>query len=126
MKGLKIMQKKTYNRKEIFEKINNFEEHLKKIESYGLINNSALTSLLKITKELAEENKALKESINVLTGMNTGNVGEAPGCQFFMLKSYRGTPVIFKDGQKFSDDAMKNVSVYWNWDDPNIEVNIEH
>ena len=126
MKGLSKLQKRTYNKREIFEKINNFEEHLKKIESYGLVNNTAMTSLLKLTKQLAEENKALKESIDIITGLNTGNVGESQSCQFFMLKSYRGTPVLFKDGVRISDDLMADLNVAWNKDSDQVEVEINH
>ena len=97
-----------------FEKI---EERLKVFNE--VIGDSLKALILRIDKQnlqisnLIEENKKLREDIEVLTKVTEGNLGEAEQCEFLMLKTYRKNPVIFKDGKLISTNDM--TSTYINW-----------
>ena len=73
---------------------------------------------------LINENKKLREDINVLTKITEGNLGEADQCEFLMLKTYRKDPVIFKDGKLVSTNDMTSSYVHWDKGEKiNVEVN---
>ena len=116
------MEKKTYNKKEIFQKINQFEDHFHKLEQHDNEIYQQLIALMKTIKKLLEENDTLRKDIDMLSRIAQGTLGEASGCQLFVLKSYRNTPVIFKDGKLLSNEEMNDCRISW---DRSGEINVE-
>lgn len=117
------MEKKTYNKREIFQKINDFEEGMHMLAKYNNQMHLDILSLQKTINNLMEENKELRKDIDMLTKITEGNLGDAPACEFFMLKTYRKDPIIYKDGKLISSDNMENVYVRWSpFDKIDVEV----
>lgn len=105
----------------------NFEKLEQRIE---LINDSiskfdtALRVQQVLIKNLSDENKKLREDINVLTKITEGNLGEAEQCEFLMLKTYRKDPVIFKDGKLVSTNDMTSSYIHWDKGEKiSVEIN---
>ena len=109
-----MFEKRTYNRREIKERIDAFEEYLHKLDSYGQNTSIVLKSLVDIVKVLKEENEALSDQIDSLTCLTSGNLGEASGCEFFAMKTYRGNPIIFQDGKLLSNEKTTGFSINWD------------
>lgn len=120
-----MFEKKTYSKKEIYQKINMFEEYMNKLEKYGSENYTQIRTLANAVRDLLKENAELRSQVDMLTRMSEGTLGEAPACQFFMVKSYRGMPVVFKDGKLLSSEKMKDLCVQWDRaeDGMNVEIN---
>lgn len=118
--------KKSKNETQLnFEKI---EERLKVFNE--VIGDSLRALVFRIDKQnlqinnLIEENKKLREDINILTKITEGNLGEAEQCEFLMLKTYRKDPVIFKDGKLVSTNDMTSSYIHWDKGEKiNVEVN---
>lgn len=119
------MEKRTYNRREIFQKINQFEEYMHKFDKYESEQTNQILSLSKMVRDLLHENDNLKKDIDLLTKITEGNLGEAPGCQFFMLKSYRNAPVVIKDGKLLSHERMKSINISWDACESDVSVDID-
>ncbi len=119
-----MFEKRTYSKREIYQKINQFEEYMHRLEQYGSENGNQIKKLANMVRDLLKENSDLRKDIDMLERMSEGTLGEAPACEFFMLKSYRGNPVIFKDGKLISSDGMKDVYVRWDSDERRIDVEI--
>lgn len=109
-----MFQKRTYSRREIFDKINLFEQDLSTIKDTEKDICTALSGLRSMINTLRSENELLCESIDLLTKMNAGTLGESSNCELFMVKSYRNNPIIIKDGKLMSTDAMKSAYVRWD------------
>lgn len=119
-----MFQKRTYSRREIFDKINLFELNLSNIKDTEEDICSSLSGLKLMICALRSENELLRESIDLLTKMNAGTLGESSNCELFMVKSYRNNPIIFKDGKLMSTDAMKSAYIKWDQDKKvSVEVN---
>lgn len=116
--------KKNYNKYELYEKINSFEEDLstiKKSESNIFASINILNTLIKTLKA---ENEALRQDIDVLTKMTAGSLGESSNCELFVVKSYRSDPIIIKDGKVASRDNMDSVYIHWDKGEKvSVEVN---
>ena len=116
--------KKAYNKYELYEKINSFEEDLstiKKSESNIFASINILNTLI---KNLKAENEALRQDIDVLTKMTAGSLGESSNCELFVVKSYRNDPIIIKDGKVASRDNMDSVYIHWDKGEKvSVEVN---
>ena len=121
-----MFEKKTYNKREIFQKVNEFEEYMHRLERYNSANHEQLLELAKIVRSLVSTNEQLRNEIDILTKITEGNLGQAENCEFLMLKTYRKDPVIFKDGKLLTNDCIKEAHVNWYADDNNINVEIEN
>ena len=109
-----MFQKRTYSRREIFDKINQFELDTATIKDNEKDIASALSGLRLMINALRNENELLRKDIDVLTKMTAGSLGESSNCELFMVKSYRNNPIIIKDGKVMSSDTMKSAYVRWD------------
>lgn len=111
-------------KREMLDKINNIDEHCKKLEAYGTGSNGMLNSLLTMVKSLFNENQKLSKDVQTLTAITQGNLGEASNCELLVIKSYRNEPVIYKDGKLISSDNMEDVTIRYSKGEP-VRVEIE-
>ena len=99
------------------QKINQkFEELSKKIDRYYTSGGITLGNIASKVNKILEENKELKEQIDLLINMNNGTLGESTGCELFAYKSYRGKPVIYKDGKLIAEGQSNDIRVYFDSD----------
>ena len=109
------------DKKEIYNKIEMIEEHLK---TYLDFNTENIRNLKTQIQALVNENKKLSEEVKALTAITQGNLGESSNCELLVLKSYRNTPVIYKDGKLLSSDNMEEANVFYTKGEP-VRVEIE-
>ena len=101
-------------KREIIDKLNNIEEQYKKLEQYSSTCNTGMNALIQMVRTLLDENKKLTEDIQTLLQINQGNLGEAANCELLVLKSYRHSPIIYKDGQLLSNDKAKSIYIHYD------------
>lgn len=97
--------------KKIEDELNKLDEISKKLDKYHSSNGITLGSMVSIMKKILQENQELKEQVNLLVNMNNGVLGEAISCELFAYKSYRGKPVIYKDGKLISEDQLRDIRI---------------
>lgn len=109
------------DKKEINNRIELIETHLK---TYLDFHDEIIIKLKAQILNLIDENKKLSEEVKALTAVTHGNLGEASNCELLVLKSYRNTPVIYKDGKLLSSDNMAEANVFYTKGEP-VRVEIE-
>lgn len=107
--------------KEIYNRVDIIEEHLK---MYLDFHDENIIKLKAQILNLIDENKKLSEEVKALTAITQGNLGEASNCELLVLKSYRNTPVIYKDGKLISSNNMEDVTIRYSKGEP-VRIEIE-
>lgn len=112
------MLKKTEHKlnQKFAEEIEKLDEISKRLDRYYTTGGITLGNLVSKVNQLIEDNKTLKEQIDLLVNMNNGTLGESIGCELFAYKSYRGKPVIYKDGKLITEGQLNDIRVYFDSD----------